>query len=76
MFVFHVFQYILIVYIFVISLIVTRSMYGAFRKLKFPNPMQTAEHISSVFVRIDVCPELEAKLALLAPRKVPKRRHS
>lgn len=51
-------------------------MYAAFDRANFADPMLAARTFLNVYVRLQFCPELEAKLELLQPREAPKRRHS
>lgn len=51
-------------------------MSSTFRRNAFENPYETARRAANVILVMQVCPELEAKLSLLQPLIIPKRRRS
>lgn len=55
-------------------MLVTRRILSAFKD--FSNPTQAAEEFLNVFVSVNICPELEARIELMQPRKIKKRRFS
>lgn len=55
---------------------VTRSVLKALKEAKFENPYQMAKMFLGVYVSIEKCAELEAKLRVVRPGKIVKRRRS
>lgn len=56
--------------------LVTRSILSAFEREQFPNPTEAAKSFLSVGVVIKKIPELEARMSLLTPPIIRKRRRS